>query len=92
MKYSGLTLNLKDDPKAIAAYKEHHRQVWPEVERSNRRVDIMGIKIFLLGRRMFIYRDIYAMKMRENRWPDPERLTSDPGPDLNPVVATSQGS
>jgi len=30
----GLTGNLKDDPKAIAAHKEYHRKVWPEVEAS----------------------------------------------------------
>jgi len=31
MKRYVLTLDLKDDPRAIAEYKAHHRAVWPEV-------------------------------------------------------------
>ena len=31
-----LTVNLRDDPAAIAAYREHHRRVWPEVIESLR--------------------------------------------------------
>jgi len=26
-----LRVDLRDDPAAIAAYREHHRRVWPEV-------------------------------------------------------------
>ena len=32
-----LTLDLRDDPATIAAYREHHRRVWPEVIASLRR-------------------------------------------------------
>ena len=46
------TLDLKDDPSAIAAYRKHHRAVWPEVQRSLRRVGIRNMDIYLLGRRL----------------------------------------
>lgn len=47
-----LTLDLKDDPKAIESYKAHHRAVWPEVLRSLRRVGVREMDIYLLGRRL----------------------------------------
>ena len=40
MTRSVLTVDLKDDPAVIAAYKEHHRRVWPEVLSSLRAVGI----------------------------------------------------
>lgn len=46
-----LTVDLKDDPAAIAAYREHHRRVWPEVLASLRRSGIEQMDIYLLGRR-----------------------------------------
>ena len=46
-----LTIDLKDDPAAIAAYREHHRHVWPEVLESLRRVGIVRMDIYLLARR-----------------------------------------
>jgi len=46
-----LTLNLKDDPAAIASYRRHHRDVWPEVLRSLRHVGVERMDIHLLGRR-----------------------------------------
>jgi L-rhamnose mutarotase len=52
MKTYVLTLDLKDDPGAIRAYRRHHRAVWPEVERSLRRVGVRGLDIYLLGRRL----------------------------------------
>ena len=47
-----LTCNLKNDPAVIAQYLEHHRRVWPEVERSLRSAGIDSLEIFLLGRRL----------------------------------------
>jgi L-rhamnose mutarotase len=47
-----LTLNLKDDPAAIEAYRRHHRDVWPEVLESLRSVGVRGMDIHLLGRRL----------------------------------------
>lgn len=49
------TLNLKDDPEAISKYKYHHDHFWPEVEASLKEVGILDLKIFLLGRRLFMY-------------------------------------
>ena len=46
-----LTVDLKDDPAAIAAYREHHRRVWPEVIESLRRSGIIRMDIYLLERR-----------------------------------------
>lgn len=54
MKTFGMTLNLKDDPEIIKKYKEHHRNVWPEVQEALGEVGITGMKIWLLGRRMFM--------------------------------------
>jgi L-rhamnose mutarotase len=54
MKRYGRTLNLKDDPDTIAAYIDHHRNVWPEVERGLRAIGIERMLIWLLGRRLFM--------------------------------------
>jgi len=43
-------VQLRDDPQAIAAYRAHHRQVWPEVIRSLRDVGVQAMDIHLLGR------------------------------------------
>jgi L-rhamnose mutarotase len=55
MKYYGLTLNLKEDAAIIEKYKEYHRHPWPEPLQGLRQVGILDMKIFLLGRRMFMY-------------------------------------
>jgi len=55
MKVFAQTLNLKDDPKVIEKYKEYHRNVWPEVLNSLKKVGIADMKIFLHGRRLFMY-------------------------------------
>src|SRR5262247_157632 len=47
-----LTVNLKDDPAVIAAYRHHHRQVWPEVLESLRNVGVERMDIHLLGRQL----------------------------------------
>jgi L-rhamnose mutarotase len=47
-----LTVDLRDDPAAIRAYVDHHRQVWPEVLDSLRRVGIRAMDIYLLARRL----------------------------------------
>ena len=55
MKTWVLTLDLADDPKAVRAYRRHHRAVWPEVERSLRRVGVRGLDIYRLGRRLVMF-------------------------------------
>jgi L-rhamnose mutarotase len=52
MKRYVLTVDLKDDPTAIAAYTEHHRHVWPEVLASLSQAGIREMEIFLLARRL----------------------------------------
>jgi L-rhamnose mutarotase len=46
------TINLKDDPAVIEAYRQHHRAVWPEVQDSLRRIGVERMEIHLLGRRL----------------------------------------
>jgi len=55
MKQYGQTLNLKDDPAIIERYIEHHRRVWPEVERGLRSIGIERMIIWRLGRRLFMF-------------------------------------
>jgi len=47
-----LTADLVDDPAAVAAYRQHHRHVWPEVVESLRRAGVERLDIHLLGRRL----------------------------------------
>ena len=55
MKVYALTLNLVDDARTIEEYKDYHRNPWPEPLQGLREVGITDMKIFLLGRRMFMY-------------------------------------
>ena len=55
MKHFAQTLNLKDDLELIARYKEYHRQIWPEVVSGLKAIGITRMKIFLMGRQMFMY-------------------------------------
>ena len=55
MKCYGLTINLRDDPEVIAQYKAYHRDVWPEVLEQARNLGILKTRIFLIGRRLFMY-------------------------------------
>ncbi len=58
MKQLALTLNLKDDPEVIAAYKAYHANAWPEVVRALQDVGVLQMKIWLLGRRLFMLADV----------------------------------
>lgn len=46
------TVNLKDDAGIVETYTRHHRDVWPEVQDSLRRVGVERMDIYLLGRRL----------------------------------------
>jgi L-rhamnose mutarotase len=48
------TINLKEGGDIAAAYDEHHRAVWPEVERGLREIGIERMLIWRLGRRLFM--------------------------------------
>ena len=47
-----LTIDLRDDPTAISAYREYHAQVWPEVVSSLTDAGVREMHIYLLDRRL----------------------------------------
>jgi L-rhamnose mutarotase len=55
MKAYGLTLQLKDSADGIETYKAHHREPWIEALDGLRTVGVEEMRIFLLGRRLFMY-------------------------------------
>jgi L-rhamnose mutarotase len=55
VQYFGLTLCLRDDPRKIAEYRQQHAAVWPDVMARLRECGVSEMRIFLLGRRMFMY-------------------------------------
>lgn len=55
MQSYGLTLLLKDDADVIDRYKRYHREAWPEVIARLKEIGITEMKIFLIGRRLFMY-------------------------------------
>jgi L-rhamnose mutarotase len=92
-----LTVNLKDDPAAIAAYREHHRRVWPEVVESLRRVGVQRMEIHLLGRRLVMivelrdgldFRRLFAAHVassaRVAEWEQLMKSLQEPSPDAAP--------
>lgn len=57
MKTYAQTILLHDDPDVIAAYREHHDAIWPEVAEGLRSVGILQMRIWLLGRQLFMVMD-----------------------------------
>ena len=55
MKSYAMALDLKDDPAVVDEYKRWHRAVWSEVVDGLKSIGISKMKIFLLGRRLFMY-------------------------------------
>jgi L-rhamnose mutarotase len=55
VSYFGLTLQLRDDAEAIERYKDFHDKPWPVVLSALRNVGVTGMRIFLDGRRLFMY-------------------------------------
>ena len=47
-----LTIDLRDDPAAISAYREYHAHVWPEVVSSLTDAGVRRMNIYLLDRRL----------------------------------------
>jgi L-rhamnose mutarotase len=60
-----LTVDLKDDPAAIATYKAHHQRVWREVLASLRTAGIREMEIFLLERRLVMVVETDGRDIRE---------------------------
>jgi L-rhamnose mutarotase len=59
-----LTVDLRDDPGAVAAYQAHHREAWPEVLLSLRQAGIHEMEIYLLGRRLVMIVDTQGADVR----------------------------
>lgn len=53
-----LNLDLKSDPQLIAAYKEHHLKIWPEIRESLLDSGIQDMEIYLLGTRLFVVMEV----------------------------------
>jgi L-rhamnose mutarotase len=53
-----LTLDLKDDPKLIAEYKQYHEKIWPEITRSIKSAGVCDLEIYLRGTRMFMIMEV----------------------------------
>jgi L-rhamnose mutarotase len=54
MKRYCLTLDLKNDPKLIAEYKQHHKAIWPEIVKSIKQAGVTVMDIYLYGTRLFM--------------------------------------
>jgi L-rhamnose mutarotase len=53
-----LTLDLVDDSDKMETYFRHHRSVWPEVLKSLRKVGVLQMEIYSLGRRLTMVMDV----------------------------------
>lgn len=53
-----LTLDLKDDQRAISEYKRYHVKIWPEVRQSLFDAGVVEMEIYLLDTRMFMIMDV----------------------------------
>ena len=49
-----LALDLKNDPKKIQAYIDHHKNVWPEIKESIKNAGINHLEIFHTHNRLFM--------------------------------------
>jgi len=53
-----LTLDLRNDPASIAAYKRFHQKIWPEITESIRSAGVLDMEIYLLGTRLFMIMEV----------------------------------
>ena len=97
MRRHVLTLDLRDDPAAIAAYREHHQRVWPEVVESLRQAGVHSMEILMLGRRLVMilelndgldFRRVFAAHLASNprvrEWEQLTRSLQQPSSDAPP--------
>lgn len=49
-----LALDLKDEPKLIAAYEQYHTSVWPEIIASIKEAGIKTLEIYRVANRLFM--------------------------------------
>ena len=55
MKQFAQTIQLKDDPAVIAAYREYHLHAFPEVLAGLREIGVLQMVIWLRGRQLFMF-------------------------------------
>jgi L-rhamnose mutarotase len=97
MRRHVLTIDLRDDPAAIAAYREHHQRVWPEVVESLRQAGVHRMEILMLGRRLVMilelndgldFRRVFAKHLASNpkvrEWEQLMRSLQQPSSDAPP--------
>jgi L-rhamnose mutarotase len=58
MRQYYLALDLKDDPKMIAEYEEHHRRVSPVILASIRESGVERMELFRAGNRLFMIMEV----------------------------------
>jgi len=58
MKRYCFTLDLIDNDELIAAYKQYHQSVWPEILESIKSSGIDEMEIYLSGTRLFMVMDV----------------------------------
>lgn len=59
MKRFCFALDLKDDPRLIEEYKEHHKKVWPEILKSITDSGIKSLEIYNVQNRLFMIMDTH---------------------------------
>ncbi len=75
MQSYGMTLMLKDDEEIVERYRRYHRDAWPEVIARLREVGIVEMRIYLVGRRLFMYMEAVDGFAPEHDFP---KLVEDP--------------
>src|SRR5258706_320524 len=85
MQSYGLTLMLKDDEEIVDRYKDYHRNAWPEVIARLREIGIVGMKIYLIARRMFMYMEAVVIRERLRGYSVPPMLDAKSFSDLYDV-------
>ena len=53
-----LAVDLKDDPKLIREYDQHHTAVWPEILNSIRSAGIESMEIYRVQNRLFMIMEV----------------------------------
>lgn len=61
------TLDLIDDEELIAAYKQYHEAIWPEIVESIKSSGIIDMEIYLSGTRLFMIMETIDTFSFENK-------------------------
>lgn len=96
MQTYGMTLMLRDGDEVGERYRHYHEKAWPEVLARLREIGVTQMKIYLLGRRLFMYletidgfepeRDFpkLAEDRRYQEWDELMRGFQEPVPEAKP--------